>query len=937
LSEDALGASSASQAPQEKCLAACKEQAENSFNQNATAKMKTNVIERLAWPSKTAECINTDSGWTLVDTPSEKTLHLWKTPASCDSAPAVIVSGHRNSGMRVLTQCLPNQIQFLYFDFPRLLHFVPKIETLRYSTWLTLVRSHLELSLPLLKDGGAIACHVDEEGGAYVQAILDEVLSPQNRVTTIVWQKKYAPQNDLKGHIDDGHDYIFVYSNSPNSATALRAKCRDPWWTHAIAGKTEDATREFQALQSEGVVTLSDLPKTSKPAKLVTLLLERFTFAKDWVAEVFSDTGFASIASVACGRRPILFAGCNTKERQLLELCGEPSLLHQFQKKGLQTSALIKLDANTKTDFEYKESKLSSKNGNVVVYLPVKNGTANSFTQSEAERLFQPVIFPKESQAGATTSLLPSFGINGDIVASLTSLEPVVRCRLKLVWADFLSSASSPAFSQEFFNKVCRAVPHILSADGVFAVRIKDSELASAKLALDAVFGKQQHVGTIVAQSKEIIGEMDPFSIVLLYRPLPMDKLQKLGLPSDYAYNAEDGDPRGPWRNPGHKGARSGGRTTAFGIRVPPYRWKLVGGSLPPGCWRLNEQTGVIWAKALRATGKFFFKVLVADSHGRSSTANCQMEVRATGDFFFPDNVWWQTESQLKKSDKAPQIQSVELPSGVVGRAFAFVLEANGGQPFDEIKKTGKETGDGRRTRYWDFNKANLVKSTLEDRVSFGSTGQANPSFKYYPDPTAAKENTVELSWWDKERLGAESISERLLRIFVKDQETVLEVFGGLEGGLWTKTNVSTISLFGDRTAPASYCHPVGSLASSIAKHSSSTRHFSLQYDSAHFREGLAWLEGFLPLRVQTRFKNLPAEKKAHIIGASAEPDDAFLMLSKTSWPTHRFCAEVTTMLSPLFRRLFVYYFRGEPPNEYKQLHFRRIPFELACKPKSNL
>src|SRR5262249_18076638 len=147
----------------------------------------------------------------------------------------------------------------------------------------------------------------------------------------------------------------------------------------------------------------------------------------------------------------------------------------------------------------------------------------------------------------------------------------------------------------------------------------------------------------------------------------------KIGLPADHDYGNLDGDPRGPWRDPGYKDARSGGESLAYPIRIPPYRWEVVGGHLPRGIWRLNGYTGVLWAGELLEEGTFRFVVRVTDSGGRSTEANCEICVAESDGSRGDESVWF-LEAAPRESSSAPRVTNPKLPNGTVGFPYHSVL-----------------------------------------------------------------------------------------------------------------------------------------------------------------------------------------------------------------------------------------------------------------------
>lgn len=77
-------------------------------------------------------------------------------------------------------------------------------DNLEHSTWLSLMKPRLELLRNLLSENGSIWISIDDEQ-RYLGVLCDEVFGRANFVSNVIWEKKYAPQNDAKW-FSDNHD-----------------------------------------------------------------------------------------------------------------------------------------------------------------------------------------------------------------------------------------------------------------------------------------------------------------------------------------------------------------------------------------------------------------------------------------------------------------------------------------------------------------------------------------------------------------------------------------------------------------------------------------------------------------------------------------------------------------------------------------------------------
>ena len=79
-----------------------------------------------------------------------------------------------------------------------------------HSVWLGLIRERIEILHKILSDDGSIWITIDDNESHYLKVLCDEVFGRSNFIANVVWQKKFAPQNDAK-LIDVNHDQILVY------------------------------------------------------------------------------------------------------------------------------------------------------------------------------------------------------------------------------------------------------------------------------------------------------------------------------------------------------------------------------------------------------------------------------------------------------------------------------------------------------------------------------------------------------------------------------------------------------------------------------------------------------------------------------------------------------------------------------------------------------
>ena len=80
-----------------------------------------------------------------------------------------------------------------------------------HSDWLSMMHSRLHLARNLLRDDGVIFISIDDNEQANLKRMCDEVFGNENFVNTVIWEKRYSPQNAVKW-FSEAHDFVLVYA-----------------------------------------------------------------------------------------------------------------------------------------------------------------------------------------------------------------------------------------------------------------------------------------------------------------------------------------------------------------------------------------------------------------------------------------------------------------------------------------------------------------------------------------------------------------------------------------------------------------------------------------------------------------------------------------------------------------------------------------------------
>ena len=171
----------------------------------------------------------------------------------------ILIHGDNLLALKALEAKYTGQIKCIYIDPPYNTGyaFAQYDDNLEHSQWLNLMRPRLEILWSLLHEDGSIWISIDEDEGAYLKVLCDEVFGRQAFVSSMVWQKRTSP--DMRAVISDAHDFILLYVKNKERFKATRNKLplsveqatsyknrdndpRGPWSSVDITGQTGHAT-----------------------------------------------------------------------------------------------------------------------------------------------------------------------------------------------------------------------------------------------------------------------------------------------------------------------------------------------------------------------------------------------------------------------------------------------------------------------------------------------------------------------------------------------------------------------------------------------------------------------------------------------------------------------------------------------------------------------
>lgn len=130
----------------------------------------------------------------------------------------MLIHGDNLLALKALEQEFAGRVKCIYIDPPyntgsAFKHYDDNLE---HSTWLSLMAPRLHILRKLLSDDGSIWISIDDDEGHYLKILCDEIFGRNNFVNTVIWEKKYSPQNDARW-LSDSHDFVLVYAKNKNT------------------------------------------------------------------------------------------------------------------------------------------------------------------------------------------------------------------------------------------------------------------------------------------------------------------------------------------------------------------------------------------------------------------------------------------------------------------------------------------------------------------------------------------------------------------------------------------------------------------------------------------------------------------------------------------------------------------------------------------------
>ena len=133
----------------------------------------------------------------------------------------LIIKGNNLLALHTLKKQFRGKVKLIYIDPPYNTGHdsFGYNDNFNHSSWLTFMKSRLEVAKELLTNDGSLWINIGDEEAHYLKVLLDEIFK-YGFVANVLWQKRTSPDSRL--FLGDAHDHVLVYSKNPN---AFRETC----------------------------------------------------------------------------------------------------------------------------------------------------------------------------------------------------------------------------------------------------------------------------------------------------------------------------------------------------------------------------------------------------------------------------------------------------------------------------------------------------------------------------------------------------------------------------------------------------------------------------------------------------------------------------------------------------------------------------------------
>lgn len=107
-----------------------------------------------------------------------------------------------------------------------------------HSNWCSMMYPRLKLAKSLMREDGVIFMSIDDNELMNLRKLCDEIFGASNFVDTLIWEKRYSPQNAVQW-FSESHEYVLVYAKDK--------QC----WQPRLLERTEEMNARYRNLDND--------------------------------------------------------------------------------------------------------------------------------------------------------------------------------------------------------------------------------------------------------------------------------------------------------------------------------------------------------------------------------------------------------------------------------------------------------------------------------------------------------------------------------------------------------------------------------------------------------------------------------------------------------------------------------------------------------------
>tara|TARA_B100000315_G_C14579111_1_gene589514 strand:+ start:104 stop:2026 length:1923 start_codon:yes stop_codon:yes gene_type:complete len=191
-----------------------------------------------------------------------------KNPKELSRNDNLIIKGNNLLALHSLKKQYRGKVKLIYIDPPYNTQGDANTflynNSFNHSTWLSFMKSRLEISRHLMCKEGAIAIAIDDEEFSYLKVLCDNVFGRENCMGTLIIQNKPSGRT-TDAYFATCHEYVMFYSKEPNLPTINFFELTEEQKSVYTEGQGDDLYKWRDYLRTGGYSTPNERPNSFYP------------------------------------------------------------------------------------------------------------------------------------------------------------------------------------------------------------------------------------------------------------------------------------------------------------------------------------------------------------------------------------------------------------------------------------------------------------------------------------------------------------------------------------------------------------------------------------------------------------------------------------------------------------------------------------------------